>query len=178
LWTYSSRADSASSFAQFDLALNVELHLVGELERLEEGVGEHGGAGALGVLGGDKRVGEELGLEGAAVDVGQFDALLAVAGVRHALADAHVKVWVAVHGHHQGHCLADLHQAVGGGGERTTSNLQFAINIELMGCLYESCFFGAELKSVNTALLSKSKAKSSYRKFEISHREHPKEIAL
>lgn len=125
--TYSSWADSASGFAQLDLALNVELHLVRELERLEEGVGEHGGAGALGVLGGDERVGEELGLEGAAVDVGQFDALFAVSSVRHALADAHVKVCVAVHSHHQGHRLADLHQAVGGGGERSTSNLENSI---------------------------------------------------
>jgi hypothetical protein len=124
--TYSSGTDAASSFAKFDLAFNVELHLVWELERLEIGVGEDGGAGSLGVFGGGEWVGEELSLEGATVVVGQFDdwaSLVAVSSVGDAFADAHVKLWVTVNGDHEGHGFTNLDQAGGRVSEGTASNL-------------------------------------------------------
>ena len=95
--------------ADLDCALEVDLHAVRELERLEVGVAEHAGAGTevLDLV----ELGHELGPGDAALLVHQLDGR-PLAVMSHAVSDQHVELLLIVlDGEHHGHGLADLDEA-------------------------------------------------------------------
>jgi hypothetical protein len=95
--------------ADLDRALEVDLHAVGKLERLEVGVGQDGSASAEVFDLGEAR--HELGASDATLLVDQLDGG-ALAVVRHAVAHQHVELAVVVFdGQHHRHGLADLDEA-------------------------------------------------------------------
>lgn len=116
------RAHLAIGFAQLDIALDHNVHDVGEFERVEEGVRDHRSARIAGIAGLLERA-KQFRFQHTTVIVGQIDFVRASRILRFALFDLYVETRIASHRHHQREGFADFHQPVGRFGEWTAANL-------------------------------------------------------